>query len=90
MRNVAVLMSSTVRPFDLAVYSEVFGCDRTASGVPPIEFAIASERPGAPVPTFGGLTVTPSAGLDRLAQADVVAVAPAESPERTVSPAVAA
>ncbi len=85
-----MLMLSTVRPFELAVYSEVFGCDRTAAGVPPISFAVASERPGVPVPTFGGLAVTPSAGLDRLAGADLVAVAPTETPARTVSPAVAA
>lgn len=89
MRNVAVLMLSSVRPFELAVYSEVFGSDRTAFGLPPVEYAIASERPGVPVPTFGGLAVTPSAGLDRLAEADLVAVAPAVTPERTVSPSVA-
>jgi AraC family transcriptional activator FtrA len=86
---VAVLMLSTVRPFELAVYSEVFGTDRTAQGVPPIDFAIVSERPGVPVPTFGGLYVTPSAGLDRLADADLVAVAPTATPARRVSPAVA-
>jgi AraC family transcriptional regulator, transcriptional activator FtrA len=84
-----VLMLSTVRPFELAVYSEVFGTDRTAQGVPPVDFAIASERPGVPVPTFGGLQITPSAGLDRLAHADLVAVAPTATPARAVSPAVA-
>lgn len=85
-----MLMLSTVRPFELAIYSEVFGTDRTAQGLPPIDFAVASERPGVPVPTFGGLHVTPSAGLDRLADADLVAVAPSMTPARTVSPAVSA
>jgi AraC family transcriptional activator FtrA len=84
-----VLMPSTVRPFELAVYTEVFGVDRTAYGVPAFDFAVVSERPGVPVPTFGGLHVTPAAGLDRLAAADVVAVAPPVWPQRTVSPAVA-
>jgi len=90
VRNVAVLMPSTVRPFELAVYCEVFGVDRSGHGVPPFEFAICSERPGVPVPTDGGLHVTPTAGLDRLAEADLVAVAPPASPTSGVSSAVAA
>ncbi|WP_433291880.1 GlxA family transcriptional regulator [Actinoplanes sp. CA-030573] len=80
MRNVAVLMPSTVRPFDLAVYCEVW--DR-----PPFAFAICSERPGVPVPTAGGMRVTPAEDLDRLAAADVVAVAPPQEPARDVGPA---
>jgi AraC family transcriptional activator FtrA len=90
VRNVAVLMPSTVRPFDLAVYGEVFGVDRTAYGVPAFDFAVVSETPGEPVATLGGMRVTPAAGLDRLAAADLIAVAPAALPARTVSPAVAA
>ena len=90
MRNVAVLMSETVRPFELSVYSEVFGVDRTAYGVPAFAYTITSERPGVPVPAFGGLSVTPAAGLDRLAHADLVAIAPPIEPQRTISPAVAA
>ncbi|GAA0582155.1 helix-turn-helix domain-containing protein [Paractinoplanes ferrugineus] len=90
MRNVVVLMSDTVRPFELAVYCEVFGTDRTDAGVPAFEFAIASARPGVPVPTFGGLTVTPAAGLARLAEADVIALAPPAEPVRTVDAAVTA
>jgi transcriptional regulator GlxA family with amidase domain len=82
-------MPSSVRPFELAVYCEVFGTDRTAYGVPAVDFAIASEHPGVPVPTFGGLQVTPFAGLDRVAAADLVAVAPPAAPSRSVSPAVA-
>ena len=73
VRNVAVLMLSTVRPFELALYAEVFGGDRR--GGPAFDFAVASERPGVPVATDGGLQVTPAAGLDRLAAADLVAIA---------------
>ncbi|GIM95348.1 AraC family transcriptional regulator [Paractinoplanes toevensis] len=83
-------MSSTVRPFELAVLCEVFGTDRTARGVPAFDFAIASATPGVPVPAFGGLTITPAAGLDRLRAADLVAVAPPAAPGRQVDPAVAA
>jgi len=82
-------MFPTVRPFELAVYGEVFGVDRTAYGVPAFDYAIVSERPGAPVPTFGGLSVTPTAGLDRLAEADLVAIAPPAEPQPSVTPAVA-
>jgi transcriptional regulator GlxA family with amidase domain len=63
---VAVLLPSTVRSFELAVYTEVFG------GFPAIDYTVASEHPGVPVPIPGGLAVTPTAGLDRLAVADVI------------------
>ncbi len=86
----AVLMQSTVRPFELSIYGEVFGTDRTASGLPAFGYAVVAERPGIPVPVAGGLTVTPAAGLDRLAEADLIAIAPAEKPSREISPAVAA
>lgn len=89
MRNVAVLIPSTVRPFELAVYTEVFGTDRTGRGVPAFDYAVVSEHPGVPVPTPGGLAVIPSAGLDRLASADLIAIAPPSSPSPAVSPAVA-
>jgi len=58
VRNVAVLMPPTVRPFELAVYCEVFGVDRTGRGVPP-HFGIdlcLHERPDE------GLSATCSAG----------------------------
>jgi AraC family transcriptional regulator, transcriptional activator FtrA len=80
VRNVAVLIPSTVRPFELAVYAEVFGLDRTADGVPAFDYAVVSERPGVPVPLPGGLTITPTRGLDRLATADLIAVASPPSP----------
>jgi transcriptional regulator GlxA family with amidase domain len=80
-------MLSSVRPFELSVYSEVFGIDRT--GLPTFAFAVAGERPGVPVPTLGGMTVTPAEGLDRLAAADLIAVAPTVAPQHEVGPAVA-
>jgi transcriptional regulator GlxA family with amidase domain len=89
VKNVAVLMPDTVRPFELAIYCEVFGIDRTADGVPPFEFAIVSEHPGVPARTLGGIAISASAGLDRLADADLVAVAPGERLDAPVSPAVA-
>ncbi len=90
MKNVAVLMPSAVRPFELSVYCEVFGIDRTADGVPAFDFAVVSERPGEPAASIGGIGIVPAAGLERLAGADLVAVAPSPEPAREVSPAVAA
>jgi transcriptional regulator GlxA family with amidase domain len=90
VKNVAVLMPSAVRPFELSIYCEVFGIDRTADGVPPFDFAVVSERPGRAAAAIGGIAITPAAGLDRLADADVVAVAPSPDPAHEVSPAVAA
>ena len=88
MRNVAVLMPPTVRPFELAVYCEVFGVDRTDRGVPPFDFAICSERPGVPVRTSGGMHVTATHDLSRLAAADLVAVAPPAAPILETDPSV--
>jgi AraC family transcriptional activator FtrA len=82
VRNVAVLLPATVRSFELAVYTEVFGRS------PRIDFAVASEHPGVPVPVPGGLAVTPAAGLDRVAAADLIALAPPVDAVREVSPAV--
>jgi AraC family transcriptional regulator, transcriptional activator FtrA len=89
VQNIAVLMPSAVRPFELSLYCEVFGIDRTADGVPAFDFAVVSERPAVPSAAIGGLQITATAGLDRLAAADVVAVTPSPEPAREVSPAVA-
>jgi hypothetical protein len=56
-----------VRSFERAVFTEVFG------RLPTIDCAVASEHPGVPVPAPGGLAVTPAAGLERLAAADLIA-----------------
>jgi AraC family transcriptional regulator, transcriptional activator FtrA len=90
VNNIAVLVPAAVRPFELAIFAEVFGVDRTADGVPAFDFAVVAERPGVPVASLGGMQILPAFGLDRLATADVVAVAPSPEPAHRVSPAVAA
>jgi AraC family transcriptional regulator, transcriptional activator FtrA len=87
--TVVVLAPDRVWPSGLAVYCDVFGIDRTGRGLPSFDFTIASERPGVSLDAFG-LGVTLTAGLDRLAGADIVAVAPALQPRHAVSPAVTA
>jgi AraC family transcriptional regulator, transcriptional activator FtrA len=83
-RTVAVLVTSTVRPLELSIYRQVFEVDRAARGAPAFGFVVAGEHPGVPV----GPGVTPTAGLDRLAAADVVAVAPPLCPGLDVGAAV--
>jgi transcriptional regulator GlxA family with amidase domain len=74
LRTVAVVMIDGIAPFELGVLSEVFGIDRTEDGVPAIEFLVCGERPGEPLSTGIGVSITPHHGLDGLARADLVAV----------------
>lgn len=76
LRNVAVLALEGVEPFDLGVLCEVFGADRTDSGLPGYEFAVCGLAAGQ-VRTSVGMTLAVEAGLERLAVADLVAVSAA-------------
>jgi transcriptional regulator GlxA family with amidase domain len=73
LRKVAVIALDRVAPFELGVVCEVFGTDRTADGFPAYEFDICSVD-GAPVRTSSGFTIVPTAGLDPVAEADLVVV----------------
>lgn len=74
--NVVVLALPGVAPFELGVVCEVFGIDRSDSGLPVYDFAVVGVHAGDAVPSGynGGLSVTPRYGLDRAAEADLVAV----------------
>ncbi|MGV1010116.1 MAG: GlxA family transcriptional regulator [Dermatophilaceae bacterium] len=74
LRSVAVVLPDEPAIFELGVLCEVFGIDRTADGVPPIDFRVCSTQPGTLVPMRNGLAVTAPYGLDAVAGADVVAV----------------
>ncbi|MDA3649452.1 helix-turn-helix domain-containing protein [Saccharopolyspora indica] len=78
LRSVAAVVLDDVAPFELGVLCEVFGLDRTADGVPPVDFRICGQRPGEPVRTSVGMQVVPPHGLDELSRADVVAVPAAQ------------
>ena len=74
LTNVAAVLLDGVHPFELGVVCEVFGLDRSDEGLPVYDFAVVSaEGPslGTHVP---GLTVTTPYGLDRLDEADLIAV----------------
>ena len=72
LRNVAVAVCNDVAPFELGVVCEVFGIDRTDTGLPGYDFAVCAAEP--PPLRSGGFTLVPDHGLDRLAEADLVAV----------------
>ncbi|MFW6774683.1 GlxA family transcriptional regulator [Nocardioides sp. CPCC 205120] len=72
--NVAVLAYAGMAPFELGVLCEAFGVDRTDDGLPAIDFAVCGPTPGPLSTTVPGLSVTVEHGMDRLADADLVAV----------------
>ena len=74
LKTVAVPLIDGLAPFEFGVLCEVFGIDRTDEGVPPFEFLVCAERPGEPLATSVGVTITPSHGLAELARADLVAL----------------
>jgi transcriptional regulator GlxA family with amidase domain len=79
LTNVAVLAWDGIAPFELGVVCEAFGIDRSDEGLPVMDFAVCGIEPGSaqhPVRTSVGFTVTPSHGLERAAEADLLAIVP--------------
>jgi transcriptional regulator GlxA family with amidase domain len=74
LRTVAVALIDDFAPFEFGVLAEVFGIDRTEDGVPPFDFRVCSSRPGVPVRTTVGTTMTTQYGFDALVEADLVGV----------------
>ena len=80
LQNVAVVILNGFTPFELGVLCEVFGVDRTDDGLPAYDFAVVSGETvtgaGEPTPltSSAGFTVSTPYGLDRLPDADLVAV----------------
>ena len=73
LSSVAVLAYEGVSTFGLGVTAEVFGCDRSAEGLPRYDYAVTAARPGL-IRTDVGLPVLVEAGLDRLSSADLAIV----------------
>jgi len=73
LRDVAALAGQGVGTFGLGVFSEIFGYDRTADGLPGFDYAVVAAEPG-PLRTDTGLRIIPEHGLERLASADLVVV----------------
>ncbi len=73
LTDVAVIVDEGVAPFELGVLCEAFGVDRRDDGVPLLGFAVCAPG-GRPVRSSGGFTIGADHDLDRVAQADLVAV----------------
>ncbi|MEU8625754.1 helix-turn-helix domain-containing protein [Streptomyces sp. NPDC048669] len=73
LKNVAALLLDEVNPFELGVICEVFGLDRSEEGLPVHDFAVVSAE-GPALRTHAGFTISTPYGLDRLEEADLIAV----------------
>ena len=80
LKNVAVVALDRIEAFELGVVCEVFGIDRSDDGLPTYDFAVVAAEPG-PIRCNAGFTIETPYGLDRLEEADLVAV-PAVSDRR--------
>ncbi|MFF3936615.1 helix-turn-helix domain-containing protein [Streptomyces phaeofaciens] len=74
LKNVAAVLLDGVHPFELGVVCEVFGLDRSDEGLPVYDFAVVSAEGPVLGTHVGGLTVSTPYGLDRLEEADLIAV----------------
>jgi transcriptional regulator GlxA family with amidase domain len=73
LTNVAALVYDGVAPFELGVLCEAFGLDRLDEGVPLVDFGVCGPVTGQ-VPTSVGFSIGVEHGLDRVEEADLVAV----------------
>jgi transcriptional regulator GlxA family with amidase domain len=78
LKNVAAVLLNDVHPFELGVLSEVFGLDRSDDGLPVYDFAAVSAE-GPTLPTHAGFTISTPYGLERLADADLIAISTGDS-----------
>jgi transcriptional regulator GlxA family with amidase domain len=73
LQNVVAVLLDGVNPFELAVVCEVFGTDRSDEGLPVYDFAVASAE-GPVLRSNAGFSLQVEHGLERLEQADLIAV----------------
>jgi transcriptional regulator GlxA family with amidase domain len=80
IQNVAAVVLDNFPVFELGVVCEVFGVDRTDDGLPGYEFGVVAADRG-PLRSRSGFLLETPFGLDRLEEADLIAV-PAPADER--------
>ncbi|WNI17922.1 GlxA family transcriptional regulator [Actinacidiphila sp. ITFR-21] len=78
LNNVAAVLLDGVHPFELGVVCEVFGLDRGDEGLPVYDFAVVSAE-GPRLRTHAGFDVVAPYDLDRLDEADLIAVPAGDS-----------
>jgi len=81
LRNVAVAACDDAPVFEIGVVCEVFGTDRTADGLPGFDFALCAAEP-PPLRTSSGFLIDTRYGLERLAEADLIAIPGWHFPDR--------
>ncbi|MFF0741499.1 helix-turn-helix domain-containing protein [Streptomyces sp. NPDC004111] len=74
LRNVAVALVDGVNPFELGVLCEVFGIDRSEQGLPVYDFAVCAVESGQLPARSGAFSINVPYGLDRLEEADLIAI----------------
>ena len=70
LSSVAVLAYEGVSMFGIGITAEVFGCDRSAEGLPRYDYVITAAEPGV-IRTDVGVPIIVAAGLDRFSAADL-------------------
>src|SRR5215831_4961049 len=73
LRNVAVVVVDGFLPFEFGTICEVFGVDRADDRLPSYELSVVAGEP-PPVRAHNDFTIHPSCGLERLAEADLIAL----------------
>lgn len=73
LEKVTFVVLDKFTSFEFGVVCEVFGTDRTEDGLPAYDFAVVAGQDG-PLRSEHGLTLAGAAGLDQLADADLVVV----------------
>ncbi|MFD3324171.1 helix-turn-helix domain-containing protein [Streptomyces sp. NPDC058701] len=72
LNNVAVAVVNGVAPFELGIFCEVFGIDRSAMGLPTYDFAVCAVEDNPLSAGDGHYSLTLPHGLDRLEEADLI------------------
>src|SRR5260370_37602752 len=73
LRTFPVVLVNGFLPFEFGPIWEVFGIDRSDDGLPSYDFAVVAGEP-PPLRAHNEFTIQPSAGLDRLKEADLIAL----------------
>jgi transcriptional regulator GlxA family with amidase domain len=84
--NVVAIVGERVAAFELGIICQVFGLDRSDDGLPCHDFAVCGQKPGL-VGTTSGFSVE-VAGLERVREADLVAVPAWPTLDAPIAPAI--
>ncbi|MFE0603261.1 helix-turn-helix domain-containing protein [Streptomyces sp. NPDC058892] len=86
LTNVAVALVDGVAPFELGIFCEVFGIDRSDMGLPVYDFAVCAVEEGPLTVGGGAFAITPAHGPERLEEADLICLPAAKDADRRIYP----